>query len=270
MADAHQREIFEPWELGPTTIRNRLIKAATFEGRAPDALVSRDLIDFHVRHAEGGVGMTTVAYLAVSPEGRTERRQIWLRDEARPGLEQLADAVKSTGASISAQIGHAGPVADSRSNGARGFAPSAMFNPMAAQRMAAPTTTEIRRIVSDFGAGARLLADAGFDAIEIHLGHDYLPSSFLSRALNRRRDEWGGSLENRARLSREIVSSVRERVGSDVAVIAKFNMDHGYPGGMWVRDGAGGRIDARIRRWARRVRADRGQFAGESDVPVPW
>lgn len=228
--------LFEPWTLGPATIRNRMIKAATFEGRAPDALVTDELVDFHLDVANGGIGMTTVAYLAVSPEGRTDRHQIWLRDEARAGLERLTAAVHQTGASISAQIGHAGPVANSRSNGAQGFAPSSMFNPLAAQRMVAPDVSQIKRIIADFGAGAAMVADVGFDVVEIHLGHDYLPSAFMSRALNRRKDEWGGSLENRARFAREIVAAVRERVGSDIAVIAKFGMDHGYPGGMWVRD----------------------------------
>src|SRR5215204_2363468 len=104
--------VFEPARLGPITLRNRLIKAATFEGRTPQAVVSDDLVEFHRRMAAGGVGMTTVAYLAVAPEGRTDGKQIWMREEAVTGLRRLTDAVHDEGAAVSAQIGHAGPVAN--------------------------------------------------------------------------------------------------------------------------------------------------------------
>ena len=110
---------FSPARLGPLTLRNRLIKCATFEGRTPDALVTDDLVDFHREIAAGGVAMTTVAYLAISPEGRTDRHQIWLREDAAPGLRRLTDAVHAEGALVAAQIGHAGPVANPLSNRAR-------------------------------------------------------------------------------------------------------------------------------------------------------
>jgi 2,4-dienoyl-CoA reductase-like NADH-dependent reductase (Old Yellow Enzyme family) len=93
-----------------------VIKAATFEGMTPRALVTDDLIDFHVRHARGGVGMTIVAYCAVSPKGRTDRHQIWMRRDAVTGLRKLTDAVHAEGAAVCAQIGHAGPVANAASN----------------------------------------------------------------------------------------------------------------------------------------------------------
>ena len=105
---------FSPATLGPIRLRNRIIKAATFESRTPDALVTDDLIDFHRQVAAGGVGMTTVAYCAVAPEGRTDRHQIWMRPEALPGLRKLTDAVHAEGAAISAQLGHAGPVANAK------------------------------------------------------------------------------------------------------------------------------------------------------------
>src|SRR4051812_36298368 len=95
-------EVFSPAKLGPITLRNRVIKAATFEGMTKDAQVSDELIDFHRRHAAGGVGMTTVAYCAVAPEGRTERGQLWMRPEIVPGLRRIADAVHAEGAAISA------------------------------------------------------------------------------------------------------------------------------------------------------------------------
>ena len=112
-------DVFSPAKLGPVTLRNRIIKAATFEASTPQALVTDDLIKYHRLPAAGGVGMTTVAYCAVSPGGRTEGRQIWMRPEAVAGLRQLTDAIHAEGAAISAQIGHAGPVADARSNKAK-------------------------------------------------------------------------------------------------------------------------------------------------------
>ena len=105
-----------PARLGPIQLRNRVIKAATYEGMCRDSLVTDELIAFHREVAAGGVGMTTVAYCAVAPEGRTERHQLYWRPEALPGLRRLTDAVHAEGAAVSAQIGHAGPVADAKSN----------------------------------------------------------------------------------------------------------------------------------------------------------
>ncbi|MBM4532738.1 NADH:flavin oxidoreductase, partial [Rhodococcus hoagii] len=99
-------DVFAPAKLGPITLRNRIIKSATFEGRTPQALVTNELIEFHRRPAAGGVGMTTVAYCAVQPEGRTERGQLWMRPEVVPGLRELTDAIHAEGAAASAQIGH--------------------------------------------------------------------------------------------------------------------------------------------------------------------
>src|SRR5690348_13675227 len=110
-------DVFSPAKLGPITLRNRIIKAATFEAATPDALVTDELIEFHRLPAAGGVGMTTVAYCAVSPGGRTEDGGLWMRPQAVPGLQRLTNAVHTEGAAISAQIGHSGPVFYSRSTG---------------------------------------------------------------------------------------------------------------------------------------------------------
>ena len=105
-------DVFAPDTLGPITLRNRVIKPATFEGRTPDALVTDELIEFHRRPAAGGVGMSTVAYCAVAPEGRTERGQLWMRPDAVPGLRRLTDAIHAEGAAASAQLGPQWPGAD--------------------------------------------------------------------------------------------------------------------------------------------------------------
>ncbi|GAA0229996.1 NADH:flavin oxidoreductase [Actinomadura nitritigenes] len=227
-------DVFEPARLGPLTLRNRIIKSATFEGMTKGALVSDDLIEFHRRHAAGGVGMTTMAYCAVAPEGRTERDQVWMRPEALPGLRRLTEAVHAEGAAASAQIGHAGPVANGRSNGVPALAPSASFSPMSMQRIRSATAADIERVANAHGEAAKLAVEAGFDAVEIHLGHNYFASSFLSPKINKRRDGFGGSLANRAKVALGAARAVRDAVGDRVAILAKLNMDDGVPGGFWL------------------------------------
>ena len=228
---------FAPAPLGPIQLRNRFIKAATFEGMASKNLVSKRLIDFHRVMAAGGVGLTTVAYLAVSVDGQGAPNEIILRDEAVPGLTNLADAVHAEGAAVSAQLGHAGPVA--AGTGHIGLAPSRVFSPMAMKFTRAVTEADIDRIVGDYGNAGALLRAAGFDAVEVHLGHNYLPSAFLSPKLNRRRDQFGGSIEHRAEVARRIVRAVRAGAGPSMAVIAKLNMLDGYRGGLEVDDSIG-------------------------------
>ena len=223
---------FTEARLGPVTLRNRIIKAATFEGVMPEALVTPELIEYHRAVAAGGAGMSTVAYLAVAPEGRTHAECIWLRPEAVPGLRRLTDAIHAEGAAAGAQIGHAGPVANSRSNKAASVAPSRRFNPLAMRVIRSATDADIARITNDYARAARLAADGGFDAIEIHLGHNYLLSAFLSPNLNKRTDAWGGSLDNRARFGRQAVQAVRAAVSDKLAVTAKVNMNDGVPGGL--------------------------------------
>lgn len=223
---------FEPAQLGPVRLPNRIIKAATSEGRSPEGLVTQDLIDFHLQFVRGGVGMTTVAYCCVSPEGMSAPGQILMSPEALPGLRRLTDAVHAEGAAVSAQLGHAGPVASKKITGVRSTAPSAMINPTSLERCRAITRGEIADVVRQFADAAQIAVDAGFDAVELHFGHNYLPSSFLSPLFNRRGDEYGGSIDNRSRLVRDIAAAVRAKVGGSIAVTAKISMIDGVPGGI--------------------------------------
>ncbi len=235
-ADATPRQLFEPARLGPLTLRNRSIKAATFEGRSPDGVVTDDLIRFHEAVAEGGAAMSTVAYLSVAPEGRTDAGCILVVPRALDGLRRLTDAIHRGGALAQAQVGHAGPVANARSNKARSLAPGRLFNPLGMRFTKAADDDDIARVTSDYARTAGLLVDAGFDSLEIHLGHNYLLSSFLSPVFNRRRDQWGGSIEHRARFARQVVTAVREATDPSVAVTAKLNMVDGYRGGLTIED----------------------------------
>jgi 2,4-dienoyl-CoA reductase-like NADH-dependent reductase (Old Yellow Enzyme family) len=213
-------DVFAPARLGPVALRNRVVKAATFEGRTPHGLVTDELIDYHLAPCRGGVGLTTVAYLAVSPDGRTHKEVITVTAESAPGLARLAEAVHATGAKIAGQLGHAGPVANGRSNGVHALAASRMPSPLSMQMVRSATEADIARITADYVRAARILVDAGFDVLEIHMAHGYLLSSFLAPGQNRRKDSWGGSLEHRARFARQVARVVREEVGEQAAVTA--------------------------------------------------
>ncbi|MBC9716728.1 NADH:flavin oxidoreductase [Streptomyces sp. TRM66268-LWL] len=229
-------DVFAPVRLGPLRLRNRIIKAATFEGVVPDGLVTDELIAYHRRPAEGGVGMSTVAYCAVAPEGRTQRGQLWMRPEALPGLRRLTDAVHEAGAAVSLQLGHAGPVADARSNGMRALSPMGEFSPVSLRRNRAATAEDLERIAQAHADAAWGAAESGFDAVELHLGHNYLASAFLSPRLNKRTDAYGGTLPNRARFALAIAEAVRRKVGDRIAITAKLNMTDGVRGGLGVED----------------------------------
>jgi 2,4-dienoyl-CoA reductase-like NADH-dependent reductase (Old Yellow Enzyme family) len=232
-------DVFSPAKLGPIALRNRIIKSATFEAATPKGLVSDDLITYHRLPAAGGVGMTTVAYLAVSPDGRTDFDQIWWRPEAIPGLRKLTDAIHAEGAAISAQIGHAGPLALFRTYRGRALAPMRAFNPAGLKFSRQATRADVDRVIADHATAARFAIEAGFDAVEVHLGHNYLASAFLSPLINKRTDEFGGSLDNRAKVARAVVMAVRQAVqkeGTPIAVTAKLNMTDGMRGAISVEE----------------------------------
>ena len=225
---------FAPARLGPITLRNRIVKAATFEGVMPRGAVTDDLIEFHRRVAGGGAGMTTVAYCAVSPGGRVHRNTLVMSEELVPDLRRLTDAVHAEGAVVAAQLGHAGLVADQRSNRAPTLAPSLQFSAPAMGVVKGATEAQLDEVVDQFGRAAGVAVEAGVDVLEVHLGHNYLLSSFMSPNLNKRRDSYGGSVGNRIRLARRVIERVRTVGGPKVAVTAKFNMADGVKGGLWL------------------------------------
>lgn len=230
-------DVFAPTALGPVRLRNRTVKAATFEGRAPHGQVTDELIDYHLAVTRGGVGLTTVAYLAVAPEGRTHREQIVVGEPTLAGLTRLADAIHESGAAIAGQVGHAGPVANGRSNGVRAISASRMPSPLSMQLIRSATEADLTRVTKAYVAASRLLVRAGFDVLELHMAHSYLISAFLAPGLNRRKDGWGGSLANRARLGRQVARAVRDEIGSDAAITAKVSVGDGFRGGVTTDEG---------------------------------
>jgi len=223
---------FETGQIGSVKLRNRIIKAATFEGVMPYGAVTTELIDFHVSVARGGAAMTTVAYGAISKGGRVSPHTMVLRDELVPDLAQLTDAVHDEGAAVAIQIGHAGLVAQGHSKRNPSLAPSTRFAAPAKGIVRAGSKEQLNEVINDFKRAAKAAESAGFDALEIHLGHNYLLSSFLSPNLNKRKDDYGGSLEARSRFPRRVIEAVRSAVGPQMAVYAKFNMDDGVAQGI--------------------------------------
>lgn len=243
-AAAARARVFGPAALGGLTLRNRVIKTATYEGMTPGGMPAPALTAHHRALAEGGVGMTTVAYCAVSPNGRTFAEQMFMRPAIVPALRDLTGAVHGAGAAVSLQLGHCGFFSKNREMPGRfPLGPSWTFNGygvMAGMPLArAMDERDIAAAIEEFGAAAELAVEAGFDAVELHLGHGYLLSQFLSPAVNRRRDRWGGSLDNRMRLPLAVLERVRRAVGPRVPLIAKTNLRDGFRGGLELDEAVG-------------------------------
>jgi 2,4-dienoyl-CoA reductase-like NADH-dependent reductase (Old Yellow Enzyme family) len=224
--------LFTPCRIGPVRLRNRTIRAAAFEGMCPGNRPSAALIDCHRSLAAGGVGMTTVAYAAVERSGLSFPHQLWLRAEVTGALRALTEAVHAEGAAASIQIGHCGNMASRAVTGGRAISASGRFNLYGPTWPRAMDRGDIARVVRSFAGAVSLAREAGFDAVEVHAGHGYLISQFLSPYTNRRRDEYGGALENRLRFLREVMSAVRAAARDDLAVLVKMNLRDGFAGGM--------------------------------------
>jgi 2,4-dienoyl-CoA reductase-like NADH-dependent reductase (Old Yellow Enzyme family) len=224
---------FAPAQLGPVELRNRILKAATFEGMSRKNVVSDTLVEFHRKMAAGGLAMTTVSYVAVARDAMGAPGEIYIHDQAAEGLARIAGVVHGEGARIAAQLGHAGAVGVY--SGKRVLGPSRGRTIMGS-RVEEITPGQIDEVVGQFAAGAALLSAAGFDSLELHFGHHYLISAFMSPRWNKRKDDFGGSVENRARFPQQILRAVRAAAGDRVAVTAKMNMTDGVRGGLQVEE----------------------------------
>ena len=227
-----ESKIFTPCQIGPVTLRNRVIRSAAFENMAYGNRPSEDLFNYHVAVARGGVGMTTVAYAAVSQSGLSFNGQLWMREEIVPELKRLTDAIHAEGAKASIQLGHCGNMTHRSTCGCKPVGASGGFNMYSPTFVRELRKQEIYALVRDFGHAVELARQAGFDCVEIHAGHGYLISQFLSPYTNRRHDEFGGKLENRMRFMRMVIEEVMRVAGDDMGVVVKVNMHDGFKGGM--------------------------------------
>ena len=229
-------KLFTPANIGPVTLRNRTIRSAAFEGMGKDNTPTDALRDYHLSVARGGVGMTTLAYAGICQSALSFKTQLWLRPEIVNPLREITDGIHSYGAKASIQIGHCGNMTHRSTAGCLPVGATTGFNLYSPTFVRGLTRDELKGLAVKFGDAVRTARDAGFDCVELHAGHGYLISQFLSPFTNRRRDEYGGSLDNRMRFMRECMAEVMKAAGSDMGVLVKTNMRDGFKGGLEIDD----------------------------------
>lgn len=231
-----ESSLFTQGRIGPLTLRNRTIRAAAFEGMCPNNEPSQMLYDYHRAVAAGGIGMTTLAYASVVQSGLSFPHQLWLRKETVPGLRKITDAIHKEGAAASIQIGHCGNMSHRQICGCTPVSASSGFNLYSPTFVRGLRKDELPEMARSYGKAVSLAREAGMNAVEIHAGHGYLISQFLSPYTNHRKDEFGGSLENRMRFMRMCMDEVMKAAGSDMAILVKMNMRDGFKGGMELNE----------------------------------
>ncbi|HZJ17548.1 MAG TPA: NADH:flavin oxidoreductase [Chthoniobacteraceae bacterium] len=218
--------LFKSLTIGKLTIPGRVVKAATSETRADnDGFATQSHIDFYLPIAKGGTPLIITGNIYVSSDGKSTPMQMGIEDDNKiPALSRLVDAVHAHGVKIFAQLSHSGrEVVPAFAGLSEAVSASDVTDLSTGTRPRALTVAEIERIVERWGDAAARCKTAGFDGIEIHGGHGYLISQFLTPYTNRRTDAYGGSLENRVKLLRDIHRAIRSRVGGDFPVIMKLN-----------------------------------------------
>lgn len=229
-------KLFTPGKIGPVELRNRTIRSAAFEGMGRDNGPTEMLRDYHLSVARGGVGMTTLAYAGICRSALSFKTQLWLRPEIVPDLREITDGIHEAGAKASIQIGHCGNMTHRSTAGGTPVGASTGFNLYSPTFVRGLREDELRTLARQFGEAVDTARDAGFDCVEVHAGHGYLISQFLSPYTNRRRDGFGGSLQNRMRFMNMCLEEVMRHAGSDMGVLVKTNMRDGFKGGLEIDD----------------------------------
>jgi len=230
-------QLFRSLQLGSLTLPNRVVMTTVKLGYSnKTGEVTKRHIAFYKRRAEGGVGLMTTAPMFIQLNGRELPTQLGIyADEFVPSLRWLTDAVHASGGRIMAHINHAGRVAnpnlvppEERISASDVLCPANQVTPRPL------TSHEIANVVAAFGAAARRVCEAGFDAIEIPFSHGYLIHQFLSPHTNRRTDEFGGSFENRIRFGQDVIATVREQVGDGFPIVVRMNAKDYVEGGLVI------------------------------------
>ena len=229
--------LFEPTLINGMFLPNRFVRSATWEGlAAEDGSVSARLTKLMVDLARGGVGLIITGNAFVAARGQTVPRQLAAHDDRFvAGWREMVDAVHAAGGKIAMQLVHGGCAAKPGLTGLEAVGPSAREDSDMRCREAGPD--DIKSMIEDFTQAALRAKNAGFDAVQLHAAHGYLLSQFLSPAFNKRTDNYGGSLENRARLLMEVIKSLREAVGPAYPVLVKMNSEDFLENGL-TRDEA--------------------------------
>lgn len=230
-------KLFERTVINGMELSNRFVRSATWEGMASeDGSITPKLTDTMIALAKGGVGLIISSHAYVLPEGQAGPWQLGIyKDELVEGLREMTSAVHDSGAKIAMQIAHAGKFAAGPLIGRPPMVVSD-FEGLSKSPSEEITTDYIREMVSAFADAARRAKAAGFDAVQIHSAHGYLLNQFLSPAFNRRQDEYGGSIENRARIHLEIYQAIRKVVGEKFPVLIKLNCQDFSENGLSLED----------------------------------
>jgi 2,4-dienoyl-CoA reductase-like NADH-dependent reductase (Old Yellow Enzyme family) len=235
--------LLTPARIGPVEIKNRIVMPPMTTRTADDeGFVTDDCLAYYLARVRGGTGLITVEMASPEKVGRHRRREIGIYDDCFiPGLRRLTDAIHRGGAKVSIQLGHAGGHTRADICGETPIAPSAIAHPVyeitfetiVPQEM---TKARIDETIAAHVAAAQRARTAGFDCVEIHAAHGYLISQFHAPFENRRRDEYGGSLENRARFGLEVLRAVKAAV-PDVGVVYRLSVEDFFPGGLPYAEG---------------------------------
>ncbi len=230
-------KLFETTEIAGMKMANRFVRSATWEGMAAeDGSCTPKLRELMAKLAEGGVGLIITSHAYVRPDGQAGPWQLGIyKDELIDGLREMTSAVHDHGGRIALQISHSGIMANAKLTGQSPLAPSNVegFGKAPAREM---TVDDIRDIVEAFTQAARRAKEAGFDGIQLHGAHGYCLCQFLSPAFNKRKDGYGGSVENRARMLLEVLQGVRAIVGQDFPILVKMNCQDFLDGGLTLED----------------------------------
>lgn len=249
-------DLFASGRIGPVEIRNRIVMPSiTTRTADAEGVVTDDTIAYFAARAAGGVGLVTVEMCAPERVGRHRHRELGIYDDRfLPGLTRLADAIHAHGAKASIQLGHGGGHTRRDVCGETPIAPSAVPHAVFELTMEtvvpeAMTVARIEETVRAFVAAAARAKAAGFDCVELHAAHGYLLSQFLTPEENVREDEFGGSLENRARFTLTICSRIKSEVRG-IGVITRVGVEDFFDGGMPFQEGL------RVALWAAESGAD--------------
>lgn len=216
--------LFEKTSIKGLELKNRLVRSATHEGMGDEnGFPTNSLFKLYERLAKGGVGLIITGHSVVSQDGKINSALCIDKDDHIPKYKELVENVHKNGAKIAMQINHCGRQTTKDMTGTQTIAPSAIKDNMLLDKPRAMTEQEIERTIEAFGKASKRVKDSNFDAVQLHGAHGYLINSFLCPHTNRRKDKWGGSIENRMRFVKEVYKSCREQVGDDYPILIKMS-----------------------------------------------
>lgn len=230
--------LFSPCAIGTLQTKNRIVMPPMATNYAsPEGFVTDRLIAYYVERARGGVGYITVEHTGILQQGKASPRMLLIStDEHASGMARLIEAVHRAGGKIVVQINHAGRQTSSAVTGSPIVGPSPIACPTRNEIPRELTIGEIEEITQAFSAAAQRVKSAGADGVELHMAHGYLICAFLSPFSNRRSDRYGGDLEGRTRFARDVLHSVRNRVGPDFPIVCRMSADEYVDGGLRIEE----------------------------------